>query len=63
MAFWGLLTAASRVVHWGELGWPKMLVRAANAGIPLLVYLLTSDSDRDRVDSPNRSSGGETPEE
>lgn len=32
MAFWGFLTAASRVTAFGAEAWPEMLVRAANGG-------------------------------
>ncbi len=39
MTFWGTLTALARVVHGGWWGIPKCLVRAANAGVPLALYL------------------------
>ncbi len=40
MAFWGFITAASRVVHLGIPKWPATLVRAANWGVPLALYFM-----------------------
>ncbi|MEL7367618.1 MAG: hypothetical protein AAFN74_01805 [Myxococcota bacterium] len=39
MAFWGLLTAAVRLLYFGGPGWPDALVRIANGGVPLIVLL------------------------
>jgi len=39
-AFWGFVTAASRVIHFGwEDGYYEMLLRAANGGAPLVLFL------------------------
>ena len=40
MAFWGAITAASRMLHMGLSQWPQTLLRAANAGLPLTLWLL-----------------------
>lgn len=40
MAFWGALTAGSRMVHMGLPKWPATLVRTANAAVPLVLWLL-----------------------
>jgi len=42
MAFWGVVTAASRIVHQGESGIHEALVRAANGGAPLVLLLYWS---------------------
>lgn len=39
MAFWGAITAGSRMVHMGLAKWPATLVRAANVAVPLALYL------------------------
>lgn len=38
MAFWGAITAASRMVHMGLGQWPATLLRAANAAVPLALF-------------------------
>ncbi len=38
MGVWGLATAASRMTAFGWERWPDLLVRAANGGIPLLLW-------------------------
>ncbi|MDA8744639.1 metallophosphoesterase family protein [Rubripirellula amarantea] len=35
MAFWGALTAISRMTAFGLSAWPETIVRSANAGVPL----------------------------
>lgn len=42
MAFWGALTAGSRMVHMGLPKWPATLVRSANAVMPLVLWILWS---------------------
>ena len=37
MAMWGFLTAAVRVLYFGEAGWPDALIRVTNGGIPLVI--------------------------
>lgn len=46
MAFWGVATAASRVVLLGPQAYPEVLVRAAHGGIPLVLLLYWSLSIR-----------------
>lgn len=46
MVFWGLVTAASRVVLLGPQAYPEVLVRVANGGIPLVLLLYWSLSIR-----------------
>ena len=38
-AFWGLLTAAARIVHLGWANTPEALVRVVHAGVPLALFL------------------------
>jgi hypothetical protein len=40
MAFWGLVTAASRIVYADAQGLGDFLVRAGNWGVPLALFLL-----------------------
>lgn len=40
MAFWGIITAASRITALGFPAWPETLIRAANGGVPLVLALL-----------------------
>ncbi|MEM7674673.1 MAG: hypothetical protein AAF449_01580 [Myxococcota bacterium] len=40
MAFWGLMTAAVRLLYFGGLGWPDALVRVANGGVPLIILIV-----------------------
>ena len=40
MAFWGFLTASARVVHAGEHGVHEMLIRAANGGVALALFVV-----------------------
>jgi len=40
MALWGLITAASRIIHSGSIGISDAFIRAANAGVPLCLFLL-----------------------
>jgi hypothetical protein len=47
MAFWGGLAACARIVHGGWWGLPKCLVRAANAGAPLALFLWHRDGSPD----------------
>ena len=44
MAFWGLITAASRIVHSGGGAWHAAALRLPNAGVPLALWLLFRDS-------------------
>ncbi|MDG2012325.1 MAG: DoxX-like family protein, partial [Pirellulaceae bacterium] len=39
MAFWGFLTATSRVTAFGVDAWPEVLLRAANGGAPLALVV------------------------
>ena len=39
MAIWGLVTAVSRVTAFGWERWPDILIRMANGGLPLLLWL------------------------
>ena len=39
MAFWGLSTALSRVTAMGDGSWHQSLIRIANGGVPLALYL------------------------
>ncbi len=40
LMLWGLITAASRMTAFGMNAWPDTLIRAANAGAPLVLLLL-----------------------
>ena len=40
MAFWGVLTASARVVHAGEHGIHEALIRAANGGVALALFVV-----------------------
>lgn len=40
MIFWGVITATSRMTAFGFAAWPETLMRAANAGAPLVLLLL-----------------------
>lgn len=40
MAFWGFLTAASRMLALGFEAWPESLIRVANGGAPLALFFL-----------------------
>ena len=40
MAAWGFLTAYSRITSGGLDAWPELLIRAANAGVPLTLFFL-----------------------
>ncbi len=51
MAFWGAVTAASRVVHLGWRVWPSTLVRAANAGVPLMLMWMWRPVPADDIDA------------
>ncbi len=42
MAFWGVVTALSRVVQGGEAAMHHAVVRVANGGLPLIALLLTT---------------------
>jgi hypothetical protein len=46
MVFWGLVTAASRVVLMGPQAYPEVLLRVANSGVPLVLLLYWSLSVR-----------------
>jgi len=39
MAIWGFVTAVSRVTAFGWERWPDLMIRAANGGIPLLLWI------------------------
>jgi hypothetical protein len=47
MMLWGLATAASRMALLGPQGYPEMLIRIANGGIPLVLLLYWSLSLKD----------------
>ncbi|MDQ3035171.1 MAG: hypothetical protein M3Y87_22385, partial [Myxococcota bacterium] len=40
LAFWGVITAGARVMHSGEHGMHEALVRAANGGVPAVLWLV-----------------------
>jgi hypothetical protein len=42
MAFWGLLTAAARILYMGWANWPEALIRVTNGAVPLTLALLWS---------------------
>jgi hypothetical protein len=46
MAFWGAVTAGARVVQGGEAALHHALIRAANAGLPLALLLLSHSPQR-----------------
>lgn len=50
MAFWGAVTATARVVHGGLGAYPSTLVRAANAGVPLALFVSMVYADVERND-------------
>ena len=52
MCFWGALTALSRPLTIGMEAWHEAFIRAANAGMPLLIYFLIKDkSPRQRTET------------
>ncbi len=58
MAFWGAITALSRMTSYGfDDGLHETVLRAANGGVPLVLALLWWSPDRRRAstDAPNRS--------
>ena len=57
MAFWGAITAGSRIVHMGFAKWPAVAVRAANVAVPLALFMLWRD------DSPSPTSNDGEPDE
>lgn len=40
MAFWGFLTAFSRIVYMGWGNWPELLIRMTNGAVPLTLAIL-----------------------
>ena len=40
MIIWGLITASSRMTAFGILAWPETLIRVANGGAPLVLFML-----------------------
>lgn len=46
MAFWGFLTAFSRIVYMGWGNWPELLIRLANGAAPLTLALLWAREKR-----------------
>jgi len=61
MAAWGFITATSRVILLGPGGYPEMLLRAANGGVPLAIGLawlylppksFTPDSTMEPIHAP-----------
>src|SRR5690606_19275859 len=55
MAFWGILTAGARIVHSGEHGIHDALIRAANGGVALVLWMLVVRSHSKRDDLPGAS--------
>lgn len=54
MAFWGLVTACSRMTAFGFDAWPETLIRSANWGLPLAIAML-GDYRRARPAESNES--------
>ena len=46
MAFWGFLTAFSRIVYMGWGNWPELLIRLANGAVPLTLAILWANGKR-----------------
>lgn len=64
MAFWGAVTAGSRMVHMGFPKWPATIVRAANAGVPLaLVFLWRPRDSAPTSDTTKPTSAEQEPEQ
>lgn len=51
MAVWGLITALARTVYGGIWAYPSTLVRAANVGGPLALFLLASLPESDHEET------------
>ena len=39
MAFWGLVTALSRIVHFGWESWSEVFIRMSHVGVPVVLFL------------------------
>jgi hypothetical protein len=50
MAFWGIVTAASRIVYFERAGIGEFFVRAANWGIPVVIYVIWNASSEKKFD-------------
>lgn len=51
MAFWGFLTALSRVVYMGWGNWPELLMRVTNGAVPLtLAVLWARENQREAIE-------------
>ena len=51
MAFWGLVTAFSRLIRLGPEGWLETAMRALNAGVPLALFLYWTSMLREKKDA------------
>lgn len=62
MAFWGFVTAASRIVHGGFDVYHETIMRAANGGVPLalLLYWWLSLGDAPNAQEENEQTGLKT---
>lgn len=40
MTFWGFITAASRPITFGDVGWCDALLRVGNGALPLIIYII-----------------------
>jgi len=54
MAFWGFVTAASRMLALGLEAWPESLIRAANGGAPLALCFLFQHLKQVKISSFSR---------
>tara|TARA_Y100000588_G_C14202944_1_gene903288 strand:- start:139 stop:993 length:855 start_codon:yes stop_codon:yes gene_type:complete len=50
MAIWGFVTATSRLTAFGVERWPDLIIRTANWGIPLLLWLEMRNTIKSRKD-------------
>jgi hypothetical protein len=49
MAAWGLITALSRMTAFGQMGWPETVIRSANWGVPLAIFLISGRASNSAV--------------
>ncbi|MGE0173309.1 MAG: hypothetical protein AB7T49_11000 [Oligoflexales bacterium] len=60
MTFWGMLTAMSRVVYFEAGGIGEFLIRAANWGVPLVIYLIwRAQPNADILEDKNDQTAGD----
>lgn len=55
MVVWGLVTATSRMTALGMEAWPETLIRIANGGVPLVIWIHWSWTGVQRVPAEKRS--------